>query len=292
MEVRQGAVRGTTILPPGAIPANCGLRLQPAGRALGNMQGKAIGWDLPGGGRKRMSHTVGPRIRKSVADAQLQRESWRIFQIMAEFVEGFEKLSVISPSVSVFGSARTTSSDPWYRVAEEASRLLSDAGFSVVSGGGSGIMEAANKGGQAGRSPSIGVNIELPREQKPNRFQDISLHFRHFFARKVMFVKYASAYVVLPGGFGTLDELAEILTLVQTGKTRRIPIVLVGSDFWAGLLDWFRDTLTARGTISPEDMDLMLVRDQPEDIVKAILDHYETTSLEPTEEEQEILLEL
>jgi uncharacterized protein (TIGR00730 family) len=235
---------------------------------------------------------VGTRIEKRVADAQLQRESWRIFQIMAEFVEGFEKLSMIRPSVSVFGSARTVPEDPWYLKAEQTARLLSDAGFSVVSGGGPGIMEAANKGGQAGTSPSIGVNIQLPREQKVNEFQDISLNFRHFFARKVMFVKYASAYVVLPGGFGTLDELAEILTLVQTGKTRRIPIILVGADFWAGLLDWFRDTLVAAGTIGAEDLGLIQVRDQPEGIVQAILEHYETRSLEPSEAEQEILLEL
>jgi len=236
--------------------------------------------------------TVGTRIEKSVADAQLQRESWRIFQIMAEFVEGFEKLCLIRPSVSVFGSARTTTDDPWYLKAEQTARLLSDAGFSVVSGGGPGIMEAANKGGQAGKSPSIGVNIQLPHEQKVNEFQDISLHFRHFFARKVMFVKYASAYVVLPGGFGTLDELAEILTLVQTGKTRQIPIILVGTDFWAGLLDWFRNTLVAAGTIGAQDMGLIQVRDQPEEIVKAIFEHYETRSLEPSEAEQEILLEL
>jgi hypothetical protein len=136
------------------------------------------------------------------------------------------------------------------------------------------------------------VNIELPREQRVNEFQDISLHFRHFFARKVMFVKYASAYVVLPGGFGTLDELVEILTLIQTGKTRRIPIILVGADFWSGLLDWFRDTLIKAGNISPEDMDLMQVCDRPEDIVKAIFEHYETRSIEPSAAEQEILLEL
>ena len=164
--------------------------------------------------------------------------------------------------------------------------------FVVTSGGGPSIMEAANKGAQSGRSPSIGVNIELPQEQRPNTYQDISLHFRHFFARKVMFVKYASAYVVLPGGFGTLDELAEILTLVQTGKTRRIPIVLVGSVFWSGLLDWMRDTLVAWGTISAGDLDLMRVCDEPDDIVRAIFDHYETRSLEPSEDEQEILLEL
>ena len=239
-----------------------------------------------------MGGVIGRRIDKQVADAQLQRESWRIFQIMAEFVDGFEKLCLIRPSVSVFGSARTPPDDPWYQKAEETARQLSDAGFSVVSGGGPGIMEAANKGAQAGKSPSIGVNIQLPREQTANPYQDISLHFRHFFARKVMFVKYASAYVVLPGGFGTLDELAEILTLVQTGKSRRIPIVLVESGFWAGLLDWFRETLVAAGTISAEDMDLVQVCDEPEEIVKAIFRHYEKRSLEPSEAEQEILLEL
>ena len=239
-----------------------------------------------------MNELVGGRIDKSVADAELQRESWRIFQIMAEFVEGFEKLCPIRPAVSVFGSARAATDDIWYRKAERTARLLSDAGFAVVSGGGPGIMEAANKGAQAGRSPSVGVNIELPREQRMNDYQDISLHFRHFFARKVMFVKYASAYVVLPGGFGTLDELAEILTLVQTGKTRRIPIILVGRDFWAGLLDWFNHTLITAGTISPGDLELIQVCDQPDDIVKAIFSHYETRSLEPSEAEQEILLEL
>jgi hypothetical protein len=239
-----------------------------------------------------MDDIIGRRIDKSVADAQLQRESWRIFQIMAEFVEGFEKLCLIRPSISVFGSARTLPGDPWYLKAEETARLLSDAGFSVVSGGGPGIMEAANKGAQSGKSPSIGVNIDLPHEQTANEFQDISLHFRHFFARKVMFVKYASAYVVLPGGFGTLDELAEILTLVQTGKTRRIPIILVGSAFWRGLLDWFEDTMIKCGTIDADDMQLMQLCDEPEAIVEAIFRHYETRSLEPSEAEQEILLEL
>ncbi len=239
-----------------------------------------------------MNQMIAKRFAKSAAEAQLSRESWRIFQIMAEFVEGFEKLCLIRPSVSIFGSARTPEDSPWYIRAEQTARLLSDAGFSVVSGGGPGIMEAANKGAQAGKSPSIGVNIQLPHEQQPNPYQDISLNFRHFFARKVMFVKYASAYVVMPGGFGTLDELAEILTLVQTGKSRRIPIILVGSEFWAGLLGWFRDTLVQEGTISPDDLDLMQVIDEPEAIVEAIFAHYESRSLEPSEAEQEILLEL
>ena len=227
-----------------------------------------------------------------VNDSQLTRESWKIFQIMAEFVEGFERLSQIKPSVSIFGSARTRPDAPEYLLAEEIARQLSDAGFSVVSGGGPGIMEAANKGAQAGKSPSIGLNIMLPHEQAGNPYQDIALTFRHFFSRKVMFVKYASAYVVLTGGFGTLDELAEILTLVQTGKTRRIPIVLVGSSFWKGLVDWFGTTLVAAGTISPEDLHLFTVVDTAKDVVDAIFKHYETRGFEPSAQEQEILLQL
>jgi uncharacterized protein (TIGR00730 family) len=227
-----------------------------------------------------------------VNDTQLTRESWKIFQIMAEFVEGFERLARIKPSVSIFGSARTPEDHPHYLLAEQIARLLSDAGFSVVSGGGPGIMEAANKGCFGGKSPSIGLNIQLPHEQSGNDYQDIALNFRHFFSRKVMFVKYASAYVVLPGGFGTLDELAEILTLVQTGKTRRIPIVLVGSDFWSGLIDWFKRTLVQQGTISPEDINLFQVLDKPQDVVDAIFQHYERRGFEPSPREQEILLEL
>lgn len=225
-------------------------------------------------------------------DAQLTRESWKIFQIMAEFVEGFERLAHIKPSVSVFGSARTPKDHPNYKLAEEISLELSNAGFAVVSGGGPGIMEAANKGAFSGKSPSIGLNIQLPSEQSGNPYQDIALNFRHFFSRKVMFVKYASAYVVCPGGFGTLDELAEILTLVQTGKTRRIPIILVGSDFWEGLIDWFRDTLVKAGTIAAKDLDLFLVCDEPRAVVDAIFDHYEHKSFEPSPREQEKLLEL
>lgn len=225
-------------------------------------------------------------------DAQLNRESWKIFQIMAEFVEGFERLAQIKPSVSIFGSARTATDHPYYKLAEDIARALSDSGFSVVSGGGPGIMEAANKGAFAGRSPSIGLNIMLPHEQAGNDYQDIRLNFRHFFSRKVMFVKYASAYVVLPGGFGTLDELAEILTLVQTGKSRRIPIILVHRPFWEGLLDWFRQVMVEEGTINPEDMDLFKILDKPQEVVDAIFDHYDKRGFEPSPSEQEILLEL
>lgn len=230
--------------------------------------------------------------RPPVNDSIMTRESWKIFQIMAEFVEGFERLAQIKPSVSMFGSARTPIDHPWYKLAEEISYALSQAGFSVVSGGGPGIMEAANRGAFAGKSPSIGLNIQLPHEQFGNSYQDISLHFRHFFSRKVMFVKYASAYVVLPGGFGTLDELAEILTLVQTGKSRRIPIILVHAPFWDGLIDWFQDTLVARGTIDPEDLALFKVLDEPGAVVDAIFDFYENRGLEPSEAEQEVLLHL
>lgn len=224
--------------------------------------------------------------------SHLTRESWKIFQIMAEFVEGFERLAPIWPAVSIFGSARTSRDDPNYQKAEEISRLLSDSGFAVISGGGPGIMEAVNKGGFMGKSASIGLNIQLPHEQTDNEYQDVSLHFRHFFSRKVMFVKYASAYVVLPGGFGTLDELAEILTLVQTGKTRRIPIILVNGAFWRGLLDWFRESLCKEGTIDPEDLDLVYVCEEPAEVVDAIFAHYEARGFEPSAKEKEILLEL
>jgi len=227
-----------------------------------------------------------------INDGQLTRESWKIFQIMAEFVEGFERLAQIKPSVSIFGSARTDPGHPSYKLAEDIARLLSDAGFSVVSGGGPGIMEAANKGAFAGKSPSIGLNIDLPHEQTDNPYQNIDLHFRHFFSRKVMFVKYASAYVVLPGGFGTLDELAEILTLIQTGKSRRIPVILVDSEFWSGLIDWFGNTLVKAGTIAEEDLKLFKLLDKPQDVVDAIFKHYDARGFEPSAEEQEILLEL
>ncbi len=227
-----------------------------------------------------------------INDTMLTRESWKIFQIMAEFVEGFERLARIKPSVSIFGSARTKPDHPYYELTVKIARALSDAGFSVVSGGGPGIMEAANKGAFEGKSPSIGLNIQLPHEQSGNGYQDISLTFRHFFSRKVMFVKYAAAYVVMPGGFGTLDELAEILTLVQTNKTRRIPIILVHAPFWEGLLAWFKNTLVTEKVISPDDLDLVQILDKPEDILNAIFSHYEHRGFEPSAEEAETLLNL
>jgi len=238
--------------------------------------------------------TSSPSVSKipSISTRKLSRQSWKVFQIMAEFVEGYEKLAEIHPSVSIFGSARFDPEHPFSKLTEEIALKLSNAGFSVVSGGGPGIMEAANKGAFAGKSPSIGVNIELPHEQNPNPYQDMSLTFRHFFTRKVMFVKFATAYVVMPGGFGTLDELAEILTLIQTGKTRRIPIILVDSKFWSGLIDWFKHTLVNAGTISATDLDLIQIIDQPDEIIEAIFCYYEHRRFEPTEEEAELQLNL
>ena len=225
-------------------------------------------------------------------EGELARESWKIFQIMAEFVEGFEKLGPIAPSVSIFGSARTAADHPDYLRAVDIAERLSNSGFSVVSGGGPGIMEAVNKGAYAGKSLSVGLNVVLPHEQLSNEYQDLGLNFRHFFARKVMFVKFATAYVVLPGGFGTLDELAEILTLVQTGKTRRIPIILVGSTFWDGLIQWFRQTMVPEGTIGPEDLELFQLVDKPEEVVEAIFAYYDNRCFEPSVAEREILLHL
>lgn len=229
---------------------------------------------------------------EAATQAYSARESWRVFEIMAEFVEATERLSPISPAVSIFGSARTKPDDKYYLLTEQIARQLSDAGFSVISGGGPGIMEAANKGAYFGASPSVGLNIQLPHEQNNNPFQDISQTFSHFFARKVMFVKFASAYVVMPGGFGTMDELMEALTLVQTGKTRKIPIILVHEPFWRGLIEWFKNTLVAEGTVDADDMDLIQIINEPKDVVAAIFKHYETRGFEPTAAEREIQLNL
>jgi hypothetical protein len=220
------------------------------------------------------------------------RESWHILGIMAEFIEAAERLTEIRPAVSIFGSARTPKDHPYYELTEKIARLLSDSGFAVISGGGPGIMEAANKGAFEGKSPSVGLNIELPFEQSGNEYQNITLRFRHFFARKVAFAKYASAYVVMPGGFGTLDELFEALTLIQTGKGRKIPIILVGSEFWAGLMEWIKSHLLGMGMISPEDIDLMTLVETPEDVLKAVFDFYERRTFSPSPEESEKLLDL
>jgi uncharacterized protein (TIGR00730 family) len=222
----------------------------------------------------------------------IARESWRVLGIMSEFVDATERLNAIHPAVSFFGSARVESGHPYYTLAEKIARLLSDAGFAVISGGGPGIMEAANKGAFLGKSPSIGLNIQLPLEQKSNPYQDISQTFHHFFARKYMFVKCASAYVVMPGGFGTLDELLEAMTLVQTQKSRQIPIILVHGPFWRGLVDWFRDRLVEEKMIAPRDLDLIQVIDEPEAVAEAIFKHYETRGFDPLPAEHDIMLNL
>lgn len=194
--------------------------------------------------------------------------------------------------MSIFGSARVPRGHRWYELTVELSRQLSDAGFAVISGGGPGIMEAANLGAFAGRSPSIGLNIQLPHEQSSNTYQDISLSFRHFFARKVAFAKYATAFVAAPGGFGTLDEVLEVLTLIQTRMGRLIPVILIDSGFWGGLLDWIRDQMVANGLVSPEDLDLIQVIDDPADTVSAIFDFYQSRGFVPTADERESLLYL
>jgi uncharacterized protein (TIGR00730 family) len=225
-----------------------------------------------------------PRLRQindmERATSTKARESWHMLTIMAEFIEATERLAELRPAVSIFGSARIKPDNPYYATAVDIARRLSDEGFAIISGGGPGIMEAANKGGFEGHSPSVGLNIELPHEQASNTWQNISLNFRHFFARKVAFVKYTDAYVVLPGGFGTLDELMEVLTLIQTGKSRRIPVILVGTTFWRGLLDWFRSHLVGNGLIAPADMELVQLIDEPVNVVEAIFAFYEARNIE------------
>ena len=238
--------------------------------------------------KEKIPHLADPSASKFTAS----QEAWRVFGIMSEFVEAAQRLAEIRPAVSIFGSARTPPDSPYYQLTETVARRLSDAGFSVISGGGPGIMEAANKGAHQGRSPSVGLNIQLPHEQRANNYQDISQTFRHFFARKYMFVRFASAYVVMPGGFGTLDELLEALTLIQTGKSQKIPIILVHEPFWRGLIDWFRTTLVNEGMIAAQDIDLIQIIDQPDAVVDAIFKHYERIGFVQRPEEREKLLNL
>jgi len=202
-------------------------------------------------------------------------ETWRIFRIMSEFVEGFEELSNVKRAVSIFGSARMSRNNHHYKAVMELAELLSKRGFSIITGGGPGIMEAGNRGAKKGKGLSIGLNIEIPKEQTPNKYQDKRLDFRYFFARKVMFVKYSVGYVITPGGFGTMDEFFEALTLMQTGKIRRFPIIMFGKDYWDDLLKWMRKTLIPAGTISKEDMSLFCITDDPEEVVRIIEESYE-----------------
>jgi hypothetical protein len=210
-------------------------------------------------------------------------ETWRVFRIMSEFVEGFETLKDLGPAITIFGSARTRKDDWSYKATLKVAMMLAQRGFAIISGGGPGVMEAANKGARMGKGVSVGLNIKLPEEQKPNRYQDVSLTFRHFFARKVMFVKYASGYIIMPGGFGTLDEFFESLTLIQTAKIRRFPVVLMGRKYWEGLIRWMEQTLIDEGTISAADLNLFYLADHPEDAVEYIV-KYHRESIRPTGE--------
>lgn len=210
-------------------------------------------------------------------------DSWALFKIMAEFVSGYEKMARIGPSISVFGSARTKEDDPYYEMAINISRMLAERGYGIITGGGPGIMEAGNKGAQQGGGQSVGLNIELPFEQNGNPYIDVdsNLNFDYFFVRKVVFVKYSQAFVVLPGGFGTLDEVFEALTLIQTKKIRRKPIVFVGTEYWSGLLDWLKKTMLASGNISEEDLDLYNVCDNEDEVVEVIDEFFKTNRLTP-----------
>lgn len=199
-------------------------------------------------------------------------DPWRVLRIMGDFVEGFDNLADIENGVAIFGSARVRSGDHYYDAARGTARLLSDAGCTIITGGGPGIMEAANRGAQEGRGLSVGCNIELPFEQKANDFLDRTMLFRYFFVRKTMFVKYSTAFVFFPGGFGTLDELFEALTLTQTGKIRVFPIVLFGREYWSGLLDWLEEVVLGRGAISPEDRELFRITDSAEEALAIIRD--------------------
>ena len=205
-----------------------------------------------------------------VDDLNVGGEAWRLFKIMGEFVEGFDTLNEIGPAVSFFGSARIKPSDPIYKKTEKIARLFVENNFAVITGGGGGVMEAANKGATEAGGTSVGLNIILPFEQRPNSFANVKLEFKYFFIRKVMFVKYAAAYIILPGGFGTLDELFEAVTLVQTRRIKPFPLILVGSDYWTGLIDWIKTKLLSEKRISPEDIEILQVMDEPEEIVKAV----------------------
>lgn len=214
------------------------------------------------------------RIRrepKYVLDNTVVGDSWRMFRIMAEFVDGFDAMSAVDiPAVTIYGSARTPVEHEYYQLTEQIAAKLAQAGFAVITGGGPGIMEAANKGAAEAGGVSIGLNISLPHEQTPNPYSNFPLHFKYFFVRKVMFMKYSMAFICMPGGYGSLDELFEALTLIQTQRIKPFPIVLVGSDFWSGLVDWIKDKLLANGNISPEDMSLFQVVDDADAVVNLI----------------------
>ena len=229
----------------------------------------------------KLGPTEDERLLSSVSDDdeergrfRMSKDGWSVFRIMGEFVEGFDELSKLGPAVSIFGSARVTPNDPMYQACVKTARLLGETGFSIITGGGPGMMEAANRGAREGGAHSVGCNIELPFEQGSNPYVDTAIDFRYFFVRKTMFVKYAEAFICFPGGFGTMDELFESLTLIQTKKIKHFPVVLFGKKYWKGLIDWFRESLLVEGKISAKDMDLFLCTDSPEEATAHIKAHY------------------
>ena len=227
------------------------------------------------------------KIRKAFTDKDWQEikahDSWQVFRVLAEFVDGFEKLSKIGPCVSIFGSARTKAGHPFYNLAEDIAYKLTKEGYGIITGGGPGIMEAANKGAQRAGGKSVGLNIELPFEQKPNDFIDADklINFNYFFVRKLMFIKYAQGFVVLPGGFGTMDELFEAITLIQTGKIGRFPSALIGNEYWSGLRQWIKEKLIAEKNVDEADLDLFRLFDTADDAVKYINEFYSRYLLRP-----------
>jgi hypothetical protein len=221
---------------------------------------------MPGG----HAMTEDRKLLERTAPEFLDTDPWRALRILSEFVEGFDAMAEVGPAITVFGSARVHEGSPAYDQAREIGKLLAQDGYAVITGGGPGVMEAANRGCQEGGGLSVGCNIELPHEQDINPYVDLGVEFRYFFARKVMFVKYADGFVILPGGFGTMDELFEALTLIQTGKIRHFPVVLVGSEFFGGLVTYIRQTLLTGGMIAPEDVDLIQITDDPKEVIKIV----------------------
>lgn len=211
---------------------------------------------------------------KNIRDDFTREDPWRVFRIMSEFVDGFEVLSQIGKAVSMFGSSRISAGNKYYKLAEETAYLLAKAGFAIITGSGPGIMEAGNRGARRAKGRSVGLNIQIPMEQKSNKYVDTLLDFHYFFVRKVMFVKYAKAFVIMPGGFGTLDELFEALNLIQTERIEQFPVVLAGGEYWDGMLDWLNKTVLKRANISESDLKIFKVIDKPRDIVKYIKDFY------------------
>ena len=215
------------------------------------------------------------KIEKAIKQDFTQEDTWRMFRIMSEFVDGFEVLSKVGNAVSIFGGSRISENNKYYKLAEETAYLLAKSGFSIITGSGPGIMEAGNKGARRGKGISIGLNIQIPMEQKANKYVDILLDFHYFFIRKVMFVKYAKAFVIMPGGFGTLDELFESLNLIQTGRIGKFPVILMGKEYWQGMLEWIKNTVLESGTVSKEDLAIFKVTDEPKEVVKIIKKFYE-----------------